>query len=207
MKLSMYAEILYFLLVSLGMIDALAPSLRDIRTRRSAIMQLVCSSTAAAVIPTSLLLVFPQSADALEACRPKARNCIRTTWTSPPSANKAEALDAIRSALNVYPQNGQNGADCSGWSFVNDSLEEQNIARLEYRSCVGAAAIAINLGKPFIDDLKLEIEETENGILVQVKSSSRMGSGDLFVNKKRVDFLGEQLKLQGWDVLNLKYGS
>jgi hypothetical protein len=34
-----------------------------------------------------------------------------------------------------------------------------------------------------------------------------MGSGDLFVNKKRVDFLGEQLKLQGWDVLNLKYGS
>jgi len=167
-------------------------------------MKQLCS-TGAAVISTSLS--FPQSSDALEACRPKARNCIRTTWTSPSSVNKAEAVEAIRSVLNTYPKNGQNGVDCSGWSLVNDSLDEQNIARLEYRSCVGPAALAINLGKPFIDDLKLEIEETQNGIQVQVKSSSRMGSSDLSVNKKRIDFLGDQLRLQGWSVPSLKYGA
>ena len=204
MRISLYSDYLSISILAFsGTINALAPSSCEVPTRRSAMKQLC--STGAAVISTSLS--FPQSSDALEACRPKARNCIRTTWTSPSSVNKAEAVEAIRSVLNTYPKNGQNGVDCSGWSLVNDSLDEQNIARLEYRSCVGPAALAINLGKPFIDDLKLEIEETQNGIQVQVKSSSRMGSSDLSVNKKRIDFLGDQLRLQGWSVPSLKYGA
>lgn len=155
----------------------------------------------------SASLLIPQTSEALEACRPKARNCIRTTWMSPPSMSKVEAVETIRSVLNAYPPNGQNGVDCNGWSLVNDSFNNSNMARLEYRSCVGPAALAINLGKPFIDDVKLEIEESQNGILIQIKSASRMGSSDLFVNKKRIDYIGDQLRSKGWAVPDVKYGA
>ena len=185
------------------MIDALAAC--DTRsTRRSAIKQFF-SAGGASLVSASLLI--PQTSEALEACRPKARNCVRTTWMSPPSMSKVEAVERIRSVLNAYPQKGQNGVDCNGWTLVNDSLDNSNIARLEYRSCVGPAALAINLGKPFIDDVKLEIEESQNGILIQIKSASRMGSSDLFVNKKRIDFIGDQLRSKGWDVPDVKYGA
>ena len=77
-----------------------------------------------------------------------------------------------------------------------------NYARVEYKSCVGPAAIAINLGQPFVDDLKLEVE---NDGTVQVRSSSRMGSSDLFVNKKRVEYLGNSLRSKGWDIPAVSY--
>ena len=129
---------------------------------------------------------------------------------------RSEAIDAIRNVLNSYPRNGQNGVDCNGWTLVNDSLDagdEKNTgststARLEYKSCVGPAALAINLGQPFIDDLKLEMQDSNaSGVLVvEVKSSSRMGSTDLFVNKKRIEFLGSELRKLGWNVPDVKYG-
>ena len=44
------------------------------------------------------------------------------------------------------------------------------------------------------------------GVTVEVRSSSRMGSSDLFVNKKRLEYLGRRLKEMGWNVPNPKYG-
>ena len=78
--------------------------------------------------------------------------------------------------------------------------------------CVRPTALAINLAKPFIDDLKLEIvyvggdkgidDDTDNrdtaSWMVKVKRSSRMGSSDLFVNKKRLECLGASLQQKGW---------
>ena len=77
--------------------------------------------------------------------------------------------------------------------------------KVEYKSCVGPAALAINFGQPFVDDLKLELSRKEGGIAVEVKSSSRMGSSDVGVNKKRVEFLGRKLKERGWSVPDPKY--
>ncbi len=107
--------------------------------------------------------------------------------------------------------------------MINDSFDDDDgdgksmrssTARLEYKSCVGPAAISVNLAQPFIDDVKLEIHESSNNddnslgvILVEVKSSSRMGSSDLFVNKKRIEFLGKELEKLGWGVPSVKYGA
>lgn len=153
-------------------------------------------------------------ASALEACRPKARNCIRTTWAAPPSTSKADAVQTIRTVLNSYPTTGQNGIDCNGWKFTTDSLDENSdtstsSATLEYKSCVGPAAISINLAQPFVDDVKLEISQDglSARVVVDVKSSSRMGSSDLFVNKKRIEYLGNELMKLGWDIPDVRYGS
>mmetsp|Transcript_1883 Transcript_1883/g.3365 ORF Transcript_1883/g.3365 Transcript_1883/m.3365 type:complete len:249 (-) Transcript_1883:536-1282(-) len=166
------------------------------------------------ITSTSVLQPTPP-ANALEACRPNAHNCIRTTWTAPSSVtSSSEAANTIRDVLNSYPQKGQAGVDCNGWKIVKDELgaeagssSSSNTIKLEYKSCVGPAALAINLGQPFIDDLKLELgkDDANGSITVEVKSSSRMGSGDLFVNRKRLIYLGGMLKEKGWDVPNPKY--
>lgn len=147
-------------------------------------------------------------ANALEACKPKLHNCIRTTWKAPSSlTTSTEVAKAIRDVLNSYPQEGQAGVDCNGWRIVNDSLDaEAGIIKLEFKSCVGPAALAINLGQPFIDDCKLELGKDSTGsITVEVKSSSRMGGGDLLVNRKRLQYLGKKLKQEGWSVPDPKY--
>lgn len=90
---------------------------------------------------------------------------------------------------------------------MKDALEsDAGIITLEFKSCVGPAALAINLGQPFIDDLKFEVGKDADGKMkVSVLSKSRMGSSDLFVNRKRLLFLGNQLKEQGWSVPYPKY--
>ncbi len=66
--------------------------------------------------------------------------------------------------------------------------------------------MAINLGQPFIDGLKLELGKDASGsIVVEVKSSSRMGSSDLYVNRKRLKYLGKRLKEQGWNIPDPRY--
>jgi len=121
--------------------------------------------------------------------------------------------------LNSYPQKGQAGVDCNGWSIVNDTLDGDTTSiAVEYKSCVGPAALAINLGQPFIDDLKLEVKNADavsssgggsgsssGSIVVEVKSSSRIGSSDLFVNRKRLEYLGNKLRERGWSVPPPKY--
>jgi len=69
-------------------------------------------------------------------------------------------------------------------------------ARVEYKSSgKGFFAKAFNGGKPFVDDLKLEVSD---GGAVQVKSQSRVGESDFGVNGKRVDYLAAALKAKGW---------
>ena len=151
--------------------------------------------------------ISPPAANALEQCRPKSHNCIRTTWTAPTSLSTSEVVTTIRDVLNSYPPEGQAGVDCNGWKIVKDSLEsEKSIIALEYKSCVGPAALAINLGQPFIDDLKLELGKDSSGdCTVEVKSSSRMGASDVFVNRKRLIYLGDKLKEKGWGIPKPKY--
>jgi hypothetical protein len=168
------------------------------------------------LVPVVVAIAVPSDpANALEECGKKSHNCIRTTWRAPPSiVDPHDAAKVVRDVLNSYPQEGQAGVDCNGWRVVNDgefdSSDSGTIA-LEYKSCVGPAALAINLGRPFVDDLKLEMGRDQSssspsgGILVEVKSSSRMGSSDLFVNRKRMVYLGKRLKERGWSVPEPRY--
>ena len=172
------------------------------------------------ILPIVTTTTTSTTSNALEECKPKSHNCIRTTWTAPSSiTNPSQAASEIRNVLNSYPQSGQAGVDCNGWKIVSDKLDAIDIEEayggglitLEYKSCIGPAAMAINLGQPFIDDLKLElggkddISSGRRSIVVEVKSSSRMGSSDLFVNRKRLEYLGQKLKLNGWVVPPPKY--
>ncbi|KAL7533055.1 hypothetical protein ACHAXR_005010 [Thalassiosira sp. AJA248-18] len=172
---------------------------RVLQSRRGALRHVLL------IAPIVVATVPP--ANALEACKPKPRNCIRTTWTAPDSLSSSEVASTIRDVLNSYPQEGQAGVDCSGWSIVNDELDaEGGFVALEYKSCIGPAAVSINLGQPFIDDLKLELgKDATGGITVEVKSNSRMGSSDWGVNKKRLQYLGKKLKEKGWSVPAPKY--
>ena len=47
------------------------------------------------------------AANALDACNPKANNCVFVTWTPPPSLSKANAIKDLRSVIEAYPQEGQ----------------------------------------------------------------------------------------------------
>jgi len=177
----------------------------SLQSRRGALRYafLLAPSIAATAIPS------PGSpANALELCRPKSHNCIRTTWTAPASLTTSLGVtNAIRDVLNSYPQKGQSGVDCNGWKIVNDALDaEAGMIKLEFKSCVGPAALAINLGQPFIDDCKLELgKDSAGNITVEVKSSSRMGASDLFVNRKRLQYLSKKLKQDGWSIPDPKY--
>ena len=93
---------------------------------------------------------------------------------------------------------GKDRIDGGGWSVASDDLDGNGTARVEYRSAgTGFFAKAFNGGKPFVDDLKLEIGG--NGV-VQLKSQSRVGDSDFGVNKKRVDYFETALRAKGWKV-------
>ena len=92
-------------------------------------------------------------------------------------------------------QGGQNDADKGGWTIVSDDLESAGTAAVEYRSGIGNFAKFLNGGKPFVDDLKVEIQ---NGS-VQVRSASRVGDSDFKVNQKRLQFFQKTLQAKGWD--------
>jgi uncharacterized protein (DUF1499 family) len=76
-------------------------------------------------------------------------------------------------------------------------LSGSGSARVEFKSSgKGTFAKIFNGGKPFVDDLKLEINDGK----VEVKSQSRVGDSDFGVNKKRVDYLAALLSAKGWSV-------
>ena len=182
--------------------NALVPNALPTNSRREVFGRAASTFLAPLVIGT-----LP--ANALEGCGRASHNCIRTAWVAPSSiTSSSEVASEIRAVLSTYPQQGQSGVDCNGWRIVNDKLEsDAAIITLEFKSCVGPAALAINLGQPFIDDLKLEIgkDATTGNMKVNVLSKSRMGSTDVSVNKKRLIYLGKQLKEKGWNVPDPKY--
>jgi hypothetical protein len=66
----------------------------------------------------------------------------------------------------------------------------------------GNFAKFFNGGKPFVDDLVLEI--TDSGA-VEVRSSSRVGDSDMGVNQNRLNFLASNLRAAGWTAPEPKY--
>lgn len=136
-------------------------------------------------------------AQALEMCPPKANNCVRTTWIPPSGSTNADIAAAVRDVIQAYPQEGQADVDGGGWTIASDDLLGSGSARVEYKSSgKGTFAKIFNGGKPFVDDLKLEINDGK----VEVKSQSRVGDSDFGVNKKRVDYLAALLSAKGWSV-------
>ncbi len=161
---------------------------------RRDVFQSVLAGGVAAVVAS------PSIANALEACPKGSKNCIRTEWTPPSGTSKDSAITALRKALESYPQEGQDSVDLGGWKIVEDFANGSG--RVEYKSGIGNFAKFFNGGKPFIDDLKVEIAETG---VVAVKSSSRVGESDFGVNQKRLNFLVARLREAGWSAPDPTY--
>jgi hypothetical protein len=165
-------------------------------SRRRMIQQAVASTTAA----TGVAFLPINFVNAIDACPPKSSNCIRTTWTPPSGTSKAEMAKTIKAVLLEYPQQGQQDVDKGGWELVQDDLAGSGKGRVEFKN-TGKFAKFLNGGKPFIDDLVIEIGSDA----VQVRSSSRVGDSDLGVNKKRLKFLSNALNAFGWDAPEPNY--
>lgn len=165
-----------------------------IPTRRQLLQQVTTGAVAAAFL-------LPSSAQAaIEACPPKSQNCIRTTWTPPPSTSKSDMASTLTSILDAYPQDGQGGIDNKGWSIAEGSLADTGRVRVEYQN-YGNFAKFLNGGKPFVDDLVVELTPGA----AEVRSSARLGDSDLGVNQKRLQYLGAALKAKGWSVPDPTY--
>eukprot|EP00586_Coscinodiscus_wailesii_P016691 CAMPEP_0172500890 /NCGR_PEP_ID=MMETSP1066-20121228/143967_1 /TAXON_ID=671091 /ORGANISM="Coscinodiscus wailesii, Strain CCMP2513" /LENGTH=172 /DNA_ID=CAMNT_0013275371 /DNA_START=153 /DNA_END=671 /DNA_ORIENTATION=- len=137
-------------------------------------------------------------ATAIDDCPKGSKNCVRATWTPPSGTSKSDAVAALRDAINAYPQAGQDNVDGGGWVVTGDDLDGSGVASVEYKSSgKGNFAKFFNGGKPFTDDLKLEV--SANGV-VEVRSSSRVGESDFGVNAKRVGYLANSLAAKGWGV-------
>jgi hypothetical protein len=160
--------------------------------------ELISNVAKGALFGIGAVTVVPSASDALEMCPPKANNCVRTMWTPPSGTSKDDAIASLRDAINAYPQAGQADVDKGGWAIAEDNLAGSGAARIEYMSSgKGFFAKTFNGGKPFVDDLKLEVEDSG---AVQVKSQSRIGDSDLGVNKKRTDYIAATLAAKGWSV-------
>lgn len=182
---------------NISLVFALIGSVSSYSTSPSSRRELMTKLANGAIFGASAFVLSP-SADALEMCPPKANNCVRTKWTPPPGTSKDEAIASLRDALNAYPQEGQADVDGGGWAIAEDNLAGSGTARVEFKSSgKGNFAKFFNGGKPFVDDLKLEVEDSG---VVQVKSQSRVGDSDFGVNKKRTDYIGNTLKAKGWTV-------
>jgi hypothetical protein len=158
-------------------------------------------STSGMAIVGAVVGTVTQPANAINACPPRSNNCIRTTWTVPEGSAKniAQSMETI---LNSYPQEGQADVDLGGWTLVENNLQSTGKARVEYSSGVGKFAKFFNGGKPFIDDLEVEIVGDNK---IELRSASRVGDSDFDVNKKRLLFLGGKAKALGWNVPDPTY--
>jgi hypothetical protein len=169
----------------------------EVAINRRDLFRQVASAGAAATIVT-----WSNPANSLDACPTGSKNCIRTTWTPPSGTDASAAASTLKKVIESYPQEGQGNVDIGGWTIVDDSFTPGKVASIEYKSGIGNFAKFFNGGKPFVDDLKLEIGD--NGV-VSVRSSSRVGESDLGVNQKRLSYLVSKLRAEGWDAPDPSY--
>jgi len=141
-------------------------------------------------------------ANALDACPKGSNNCLTTQWTPPSGTDASAAASTLKKVIESYPQEGQNKVDLGGWTVVEDAFAPGKVVSVEYKSGIGNFAKFFNGGKPFVDDLKLAIGE--DGV-VDVRSSSRIGDSDLGVNQKRLAYIVDVLRKEGWSVPDPKY--
>ena len=153
----------------------------------------------AGVALASAAFGIAKEANAIEACKPGANNCVQGTLVPPSSASKDDVINQLRSVINAYPQAGQSGVDEGGWSIASDDLDNSSTMRVEYKSSgKGTFAKLFNGGKPFVDDLKLEVQSSGDSSVVKFKSASRVGDSDFGVNGKRMDYIKASLGEKGW---------
>jgi hypothetical protein len=193
MKLSLTTALFSFLAASVSAYD-IQPS-KGAVNRRDIIHNLASAGTSAAAAIV-ILVGGNTHANALEACPKGSNNCITTTWTPPAGTDANSAARTLKTVIESYPKEGQNKVDMGGWTIVDDSFAPGKVASVEYKSGIGNFAKFFNGGRPFVDDLKLEIGS--NGV-VSVRSSSRVGDSDLGVNQKRLSYLVSKLQAEGWD--------
>lgn len=145
------------------------------------------------------LIAIANPANALDACPKGSNNCLTEKWTAP---SGTDASASLKKVIESYPQEGQNKVDLGGWTVVEDGFAPGKVVSIEYKSGIGNFAKFFNGGKPFVDDLKLAIGA--DGV-VDVRSSSRIGDSDLGVNQKRLAYIVDSLRKEGWDVPDPKY--
>ena len=180
----MKISVLFFALLAASTAQAYTPTPATNNNdvgRREMLRNVVGSSVTAAALVSSMGNVSP--ANAIEACPKGSNNCIRTTWTPPSGTSASDAASTLEKVIKSYPQEGQQKVDLGGYTVIEDSFGPGKTASLEYKSGLGNFAKFFNGGKPFVDDLKLEIGS--DGV-VNVRSSSRVGDSDLGVNQKRL---------------------
>ena len=101
-------------------------------------------------------------------------------WTY--SKSRAQAMQDVLQAINSYPP-GQAGIDGGGWKVIK---QKPDYVYVQYESLL----------KGFRDDMEFAI--TADGVL-SLRTSSRIGRQDKFVNSKRVNWYAQTLgQLEGW---------
>jgi Protein of unknown function (DUF1499) len=138
----------------------------------------------------------------LPCCPEGSKNCIHTSWTLLEPMDKATFAKAMLEILLTYPQEGQAGIDKGGWKIVEGDLLETGKISLEFRCRLSLASFLLNCGSPFVDDVQISIVAPTK---VELRSSSRIGSADFGVNRRRLLFLGQKARDLGWDVPEPNY--
>lgn len=130
-------------------------------------------------------------------------------WSWPGTKTRTEAIIQLREVLDSYPRNGAligffeqwtgRNLDAGGWRWAVDELDTTGYARIEYISGNGFFSYWFNEGKPFVDDLELEVLQHE----VHLRSSSRPVRGhesftDWETNAKRLRWLSRQMQHKCW---------
>jgi hypothetical protein len=102
-----------------------------------------------------------------------------------PPANDPAPFKSLVKAVKAYPP-GQGFVDGGGFQVVK---ETDSYIYLQFEA----------LKKGYIDDVEFALR---NGV-VQVRSSSRVGTTDFGVNAKRLNYISSGLRSQGWDIQEL----
>ena len=154
--------------------------------------------------------LLPERAPPKSATEPVPKgsmNTIATTWTAPAGIKSDQAIKDVKQAFESYPQEGQNGIDKGGWKVATaDGTMDSGTFRVEYTSSSSSwLTFLLNGGQGFVDDVLVDVQTDKSPIETIVRSSSRMGKSDLGVNKKRLQFLGQQMREKQWEVPEPQY--
>ena len=99
-------------------------------------------------------------------------------WTF--SKSKAEAMADVLQAIKSYPP-GQSDIDGGGWKIIK---QEPSYVYVQYESLL----------KGFMDDMEFAIGDSKE---LALRTSSRIGRQDKFVNSKRVNYYAQALAAAG----------
>ena len=188
-------------IVSLAMLFATVKSFKLIQPQRLEMtLKVNRRSFVVSTLGTMAGLLLPAASalavETLPKCEKGSKNCLTHYWRFPEDMSSAAAgISDIKKVIESYPQNGQNSVDLGGWKLMS---EEADILRYEFfSSSDGKWAKFFNGGKPFVDDVSIAVDGDG---FASVRSSSRIGESDMGVNLKRLTFIEDALKSEGWNI-------